>query len=532
MELVAQHDLPEPVQSVPGIRFTQQLFSHHRVPFQVLQCELSLPVPALVSGHGGIGAPVIFQIQLPFPCRQKAVPGNILFQFFKKLTGMRLMCPRTARDTLFHPAAVFQHLLGGSASAVSVTVYHQRFGLKFFLSVPFPVPLHLRRVEQGIVCRVVFCYETAFHRRRIVVSAGGKMCQDLRPVDPAPDKRVAGHPVELVPADLGRHEIVESAFLHDLRQRGRITEYIREPQDPVLFPEFLLKEAESVDQLAYKGFTGGDVAVCFHPHAAFRFPSSLRDPRFDLFVNLRGVLLHVIVELGLAGHEFVFRISFHQFQDRGKTPDRLIPRCPECPQPGTVDMGMPYAGDHFGGRRTDLFIESFRDAALGFLQALKESGRIFLPQIQPVQGIRDRLNDPDVFCAVRRQKPGGLIGEADIIIILFDFGFLCLDLRIEKKVKVLITGEGREQDLEALPRSGTFREQDRPVVHIQPLPGYSVHISHELGIDRIPLSFSSRTQFIEDPFPGIFRRYDNCGPEIKALPVPAPDFFTGYGPPV
>ena len=177
MELVAQDDLPELMQLLPGIRLIKHLPGHHRVPLQVLQRKLRLPVVSLVSGHRGIGAPMVFQIQFSLPCGQEPVSGDILFQFFKKLPGMRLMCLRAARNAFFHPAAVFKHLLGRTAASVSIAVDHQRFRLKFFLSVPLPVALHLRGVKQGVVGRVMLCQETALHRRGIVVPAGGKMCQ-------------------------------------------------------------------------------------------------------------------------------------------------------------------------------------------------------------------------------------------------------------------------------------------------------------------------------------------------------------------
>ena len=65
------------------------------------------------------------------------------------------------------------------------------------------------------------------------------MSQYLCPVDPFPQKRVVRNLVELVPGQLRRHEIIDPAFLHDLRQRTGIAEYVRQPQDPAVHAEFL-----------------------------------------------------------------------------------------------------------------------------------------------------------------------------------------------------------------------------------------------------------------------------------------------------
>ena len=139
------------------------------------------------------------------------------------------------------------------------------------------------------------------------------MGKDPASVDAFPQKTVIGMLIKLVPGKLGGHEILDAAFFHDLRKSCAVAEHIRQPEDLVLHAEFFFEKSLTKLELADQGFSGSQVTVCFHPHAAFRFPASLFDTLLDPLVHLGMTLFYEGIKLWLAGHEMIIRILFHEF---------------------------------------------------------------------------------------------------------------------------------------------------------------------------------------------------------------------------
>ncbi len=122
------------------------------------------------------------------------------------------------------------------------------------------------------------------------------MSQNFCPVDSFPQERIIRHFVKLIPINFCCHKITDAALLHDLRKRRGIAKHIRKPQDFVFLSKFLLKETDSVEKLPDKRFSGCDVAIRFHKHAALRFPAPLRDKFLDLRVDLGRIFLHILIQ--------------------------------------------------------------------------------------------------------------------------------------------------------------------------------------------------------------------------------------------
>ena len=107
-----------------------------------MQRQLAFAVAPLVFGHGGIGAPVEFQVELTHP------PGGAA-QLFAALVKLGLQVlevgdqkvhfgHRYAGNALFQPTLFFQILPGGATAAVAEAKSKQHMVCVFLLLEPIP----------------------------------------------------------------------------------------------------------------------------------------------------------------------------------------------------------------------------------------------------------------------------------------------------------------------------------------------------------------------------------------------------------
>ena len=89
--------------------------------------------------------------------------------------------------------------------------------------------------------------------------------------------------------------------------------------------EFLFDKIAAMQELAYQRLPGGDIAVGFQPHAAVHFPFSIRNPFFNLFVNLGAIPFDILVKLRLALQKQEVLILFHEPESGGKGTHCLFP---------------------------------------------------------------------------------------------------------------------------------------------------------------------------------------------------------------
>ncbi len=218
--------------------------------------QFAFAVALFDLGLGGEDPPVGGEIQLA----HVGVPGAaLLLHLLKELD----------RGGVLHPGHALQvagplHILdvgaAGAAPAVAIAV-GQKEGIQAALLHPvLPDAADLLGVGA-------------------VGVAGGQEGIHLRAVGPLPGEVVVGELVALVvgPENLLRNQILNPAAVEDLRQRGRVTKAVRQPQQLAVYAQFLLVEALAVHNLADQRFAAGHVGVGLRPHRALGNPAAVAD---------------------------------------------------------------------------------------------------------------------------------------------------------------------------------------------------------------------------------------------------------------
>ena len=352
------------------------------------------------------------------------------------------------------------------------------------------------------------------------------MGQHTAAVNTFPFKSITRQFIKFIPADLRSHKIRKSALLHNLRQRCRITKYIRQPKNRVVHAELFLEKSLSMDKLTHQRFTGSNITVGFHEHSAFRLPSALFYPLFDLFINLRSIFLHVFVKLRLTGHKYIFWILSHQLQHGRKAAHCFIFRYPQCPKPCTVDMRMSYTiHDRTLLSIAMLFVKFFCNIFLRFLHTGIVFWRSLFSHIQKIQRFVDRLNNGDICLIILRKKTSSLIRHFQIVIILLGFPIQHFQHGIQLQTKVLIACKCGQHDTIRLTCLRFFSQNHFSVIDIQSLTEHTVHKNRKLRICRIPIPFFSGKQFIHYTLSVklLWNRHESLKPVI--LPMTAPDLL-------
>ena len=81
------------------------------------------------------------------------------------------------------------------------------------------------------------------------------MRENFASVDSFPVHGIVRHFVKLVPCQLCRHEVVDSAFFQNLRHGSAVSKDIRQPQDLVVHAELFFEKAFSEQELAHEGLS-------------------------------------------------------------------------------------------------------------------------------------------------------------------------------------------------------------------------------------------------------------------------------------
>src|SRR5215207_3150019 len=102
----------------------------------------------------------------------------------------------------------FDHLLCWAASAIAPAEGHQQFGVDILLPVMLPGCFHVVGIDKSVIVVMILDGFTG---------SGKEHDQYLRPVEPAPVKRIVGKSIELAPMNGGAGEIIHAALLHELR---------------------------------------------------------------------------------------------------------------------------------------------------------------------------------------------------------------------------------------------------------------------------------------------------------------------------
>ena len=183
---------------------------------------------------------MVFEVKLPFPYRKPSVSGNAFFQFIEIRAGKFLSDGRNALNAFFHADGSLQHLSGRAAAAVPVAVRNENVVVDILILIAHPAAHNSIRMKHAVIGRKIIFDGLADAQRR------DQMRQHFRTVDAPPHHRIVRYFVKLVPGQFRRHKIIDAALFHDLRERPRISEDIRKPQNPVIHAELFPEESFSV----------------------------------------------------------------------------------------------------------------------------------------------------------------------------------------------------------------------------------------------------------------------------------------------
>ncbi|GFI48825.1 hypothetical protein IMSAGC020_00020 [Lachnospiraceae bacterium] len=339
VELVCQYMLPSACQLflLRTGKIPRQEGIHHGQPFRPAVEKLHLPVHALIVRLACVGAPVIFQIQLPVPGMHVLVRMlHRIVESAEIFSRRRHLHVRKSRN-LVKPSSALQHIPVHAAAPVAVTKGDQQILIHLLVTVCVPHSLYRPREQIAVVSIEPGIPFSPRLRRRDEVR------QDLAAVDPLPLERIVRHTVILIPADLGGHEGVDPRLFQDLRKRPGIAEHVRQPQKFHVPSELLLDEPAAKEYLARQGFPACQVAVGLYPHAAVRLPASLFHSLLDIFKYIRELLFHILIELRLCLEEYIFRVHLHQAEHGGERARAFLSRMLQTPQPCHVNVGVPHA---------------------------------------------------------------------------------------------------------------------------------------------------------------------------------------------
>ncbi len=301
-----------------------------------MQQELALAVGPLVAALGGIRAAVQLQVQLAVPGGQQIARCGLKVP--EKIPYVGLAHTRRGREGP-HFADVLQHLACRATPTVAMSKDHEQLLLQLLL-------LEIRPGAQGLGGRGHGVIGTD----KRWAGRGAEMDQHPAAVDPLPPEAVVGQAIVLIPADLDGHKIFQAGLLDQLRQRPRVSKDVRQPEHGGISvgAKVLAEKTAAQQKLARQRFGSAQIAVGFNPHAADGLPAPLRHALFDRLQQLRVILPHIVVKLGLALGEMVVGELLHQAQYGVERAPRFSSCLSQRPQPSDVDVGVT------GGDDTDV----------------------------------------------------------------------------------------------------------------------------------------------------------------------------------
>ena len=172
-------------------------------------------------------------------------------------------------------------------------------------------------------------------------------------------------------------EIVHPALRQQLRQRGRIAEGIRQPENAAVDAELLLKEPLAEHELPHERFAGGDVRVRFDIPRAFGDPAARLRGLADAGVQLGIMVAAHLIGGGLALDKAVAGVALQQAQLRGKGARGLAVGLLHRPQPGQVQVGVAHGGHARRGGAVAAGQQRAQRFARGAVAFIPRGGRLF-----------------------------------------------------------------------------------------------------------------------------------------------------------
>ena len=189
------------------------------------------------------------KIQLSDPGWEAFAVFYFLMQFVEIRSRKCLAYFRHALDAFFHSFGCLKHRSGRAAAAVPVAITDQNIVVDILILIAVPAAHDCIRMQHAVVCR----------KEAGLRLADAERCDHMREnfasVDSFPVHGIVRHFVKLVPCQLCRHEVVDSAFFQNLRHGSAVSKDIRQPQDLVVHAELFFEKAFSEQELAHEGLS-------------------------------------------------------------------------------------------------------------------------------------------------------------------------------------------------------------------------------------------------------------------------------------
>lgn len=123
--------------------------------------------------------------------------------------------------------------MGDATSTIAMTIEQHQLIMLIFLSMSLPVLVNILRMGMLIHPMVLIGY-------------------DLRSINADPVEQRMRKGIGIIPAQFGRHKIINARLLKQLRQRSAIAKGIRQPLNCGAFTEFLHIETLAIQHLAHQ----------------------------------------------------------------------------------------------------------------------------------------------------------------------------------------------------------------------------------------------------------------------------------------
>ena len=331
MELLQQHRAPDLLELVVGVGRAVPHRSGGGPQLGLPQQVLAAAVALLGARLGGVGAAVVFEVELADPGGRVGVlvAGGGEERFW--------VGQHHARRPLEVRGAVRgrDHLAGGSPATVAVPERDQRGVGPALLGELVGGPRELGRRQVGVVG-----------------VDGREVGEHPAAVDPFPPEGVVRDAVGVVPGQLLCEEVLAAGQARHLRECAGVPEGVGKPDVGGLYAQLLDEEPLALDELPHQRLGADHVGVRLHPHAAHGDEPALLDPGAQPLEELGVAVLDPGVLLRRRARERDLVVRVHEGQHVGDRARHLALRLPHRPQPRGVDVRVTHGVQHVrAGRR-------------------------------------------------------------------------------------------------------------------------------------------------------------------------------------
>ncbi len=399
VELAEEDTLPHVVDLLLGIAVGIVLEGGNGCePLDLAQQVLRDTVVQLVVRLGSVGTSVQLEIQLTVPGDESVSLG--LDAVEEVVDGRAHVDARKLADGVAdatQAAELLEVLPGGAAAAVALAEDEERGVVLVHGLVPLDASLDVAEFGTGRV------------------GLGGRhVAHNLRAIQGDPVEGGVGEVVDVVPAQLLGQEAVHASEAAELRDLGRVSERVRQPEGLGAGAKVALEEALAVEELADEGLAAGHVGVVLDPAASDGVEAALGHLHLDAVPDGGVELLQPFVLLGLGAGKVELGVALHQVAlVRPRAGDLALGLVPG-PEPAAVDVAVPDAVDEgLALGSVDLLrVDQGAHVLLGYPAALLEG--VLVSQLEGVDDVVGNLEGLVLLPGILGELEGGVTDHPDV----------------------------------------------------------------------------------------------------------------------